>query len=201
MRGAVTVICFFLLNACSQSAPISPVVNGIDTGSGVDLERLIRAEPGLTDACKARLRADGLSALEPVENCFQMSPRQRWRGLWRNTFEGSRFCAEPATACIADTPGEKVWLSLGDHANLGGRYGGLYAVEFAGRRTAVPGTFGHLGGSDHELIVDQLISIREVEPPTPPLTQAKIDETLALCRSAKTCVSPDELGKLVNRTD
>jgi hypothetical protein len=42
----------------------------------------------------------------------------------------------------------------------------LYAVEFIGRRTAVKGRYGHMGVFDHELIVDRMISMRQVEPAT-----------------------------------
>src|SRR5258705_4520017 len=42
-----------------------------------------------------------------------MRPRQRWRGLWRNVFEDSRFCPEPARTCDHNTPGDRIWLSDG----------------------------------------------------------------------------------------
>jgi hypothetical protein len=43
----------------------------------------------------------------------------------------------------------------------------MYDVEFIGRLTAKRGHYGHMGASDHELIIDRVISIR-------PLSAAEI---------------------------
>lgn len=110
----------------------------------------------------------------PTDQCFKMLPPQRWRGLWRNEFEGSRFCPEPAREC--GLPPDDwygpwgIWLDV-ERVSREPADGALYRVEFVGRRTAVKGAYGHLGGSEHALIVDRVISMKQVEPPPDQATQ------------------------------
>jgi len=67
--------------------------------------------------------------------------------------------------------------------------GALYAVEFVGRRTAVPGHYGHMGASDYELIVDRFISLNQIAPPLPRETEAQIEAEVQRCRRKKQCSS------------
>lgn len=46
----------------------------------------------------------------------------------------------------------------------------LFRVEFIGRRTVYPGTYGHLGGYDHYIIADRVISIEPVKDERPGTT-------------------------------
>lgn len=73
--------------------------------------------------------------------------------------------------------------------------GGLYAVEFEGRLTAYRGTYGHFGMYDHEVIVDRLISIRQVEPPPPELTEAELEEEWKRCEAAGMCIRAENIEK------
>ena len=102
-----------------------------------------------------RETSEGMRAV-PTEQCVKMLPARRYRGLWLDAFEGSRFCAEPARECTPDAPGDRIWLDVRDDK---GRRGGLHVVEFIGRRTLYKGAYGHLGGSDHEMIVDKMLFI------------------------------------------
>lgn len=97
----------------------------------------------------------------PLDECYKMDQPRRWRGVWRNEFEGSRFCPAPAKKCSMSSPGEMIWLDVSKSPDQT-----LYEVDFIGRRTAVKGRYGHMGGFDHELIVDRMISMRQIEPPT-----------------------------------
>lgn len=99
------------------------------------------------------------------DECFRFRKPERFRGLWRNEFEGSRFCPAPAQQCDYDTPGDDIWLDT-ERALRKGPDGALYEVEFIGRQTAVKGHYGHMGGSDHDLIVDRLVSMKQIEPPS-----------------------------------
>jgi hypothetical protein len=105
------------------------------------------------------------------EICYKLTEPQRWQGLWRDDFEGSRFCPAPASRCPYHTPRDKIWLeySFGvtdtEPRERKVPPGGLYEVNLIGRRTAVKGNYGHMGGSDHALIVDRMISIRQIEAP------------------------------------
>lgn len=136
----------------------------------------------------------------PLDECYKMDPPRRWKGLWRNDFEGSRFCEAPALECSYETAGDKTWLQysfgLTDKrpSELKVPYGGLYEVDLVGRRTAIKARYGHMGGSDHELIVDRMISVREVEPPPPPETPAEELARWRQCLAQKTCF-PSAQGK------
>lgn len=131
----------------------------VETGKGV---------PGRPYPCSYEEVVSGHKAIAstPTEFCVKMLPQQRWRGLWRAAFEGSRFCPEPAETCDDNTPGEQIWLSR----TPGQPTGGLYRVDFIGRRTMYKGPYGHFGMFDQELIMDRVISIKLIEdaPPVPP---------------------------------
>lgn len=135
----------------------------------------------------------------PTDQCYRMLGRQRYQGLWRNDFEGSMFCAAPAQECSYETPGETIWLSIAEHlpqSHQLGR-GGLYSVSFEGRRTAYRGMYGHLGMSGHEIIVDRMISMRELEPPPPEPTAAQIREEWRRCEAAGTCRKAENFEELL----
>ena len=131
-----------------------------------ELVREFRDElPGITEKCLDTLRYGGVDAIPTrVDQCFEMTPKKRWKGLWRNGFEGSRFCASPAKSCSFETIGERVWLSDPDNVVPVKRSDeALYEIEFLGRRTLKKGAHGHLGVSDHEMVVDKVISLTRVD--------------------------------------
>jgi hypothetical protein len=125
--------------------------------------REIQAEfPGITESCLNKVRVGGIQAMpDRTDACFRMEGPRRWKGLWRDEFEGQRFCSFPARLCSYAEPGENIWLTFGsgEQAEAGRPSDHVYAVEFIRRRTAVPGHYGHLGSFRHEVVVDQLISI------------------------------------------
>jgi hypothetical protein len=124
----------------------------------------------------------------PLDQCYKMEPLRRWTGLWRDEFEGSRFCPAPATECRIDSPGDIIWLDA-DRVTRKEPDGALYAIDMLGRRTAVRGSYGHMGGSDHELIVDRFISIKRVGNP---LTDAENEAALKQCESGTRCTTLDK---------
>jgi hypothetical protein len=127
------------------------------------LSKIRAAAPGITDRCLDAIRYGGIEAMgNRVEQCFQMTSQKRWRGLWRDNFEGSTFCAEPARDCPIANPGASTWLTPPDNLEIPGKVemGGLYQVEFLGRRTLYPGGYGHMGVFGQEMVVDRFISIR-----------------------------------------
>ncbi len=101
---------------------------------------------------------------ERTDQCFEMAPRQRWKGLWQKGFEDSRFCPSPANACSFENPGDSIWLSEPDKdVEVGSYNGDVYEVEFIGRRTSKRGRYGHFGEFDHEIVVDKMIMVRRVK--------------------------------------
>lgn len=155
---------------------VCSVLMGTDARAGIDdelppeaymlaLDRQIAESgvgvPGRPFPCMREEVHNGIEVLvgEPTEKCVKLEPQKRWSGLWRNDFEGSRFCPEPATECDYDTPGDRVWLTLRPDSAGDGV---LYRVEFVGRKTMYRGPYGHFGLSDHEMIVDRMILQEEV---------------------------------------
>jgi hypothetical protein len=147
----------WLVMVAVAAAGCSPEPTKVETD--IDIERVIAETPGLTDECIRELRDRGPKAKTgPTDRCFKMTEQRRWRGLWRDEFEGSAFCPDPAEACTNVRKGG-IWLT-GAPGNANGK---LYRVEFVGRRTLYPGPHGHLGMFKHEMIVDRMISIEAVE--------------------------------------
>lgn len=132
---------------------------------------------GLRPPCTTRWIGDknvgGWERL-PVDKCIKFDAPQRMRGLWRNEFEGSEFCVEPAQKC-SDIDANKrsrplVWLDFakpGPDSPRPRQYGGLYTVDFIGRRTAYRGAYGQMGGFDEMVLVDRMISMKQIEAPPP----------------------------------
>lgn len=150
------------------------VLTGCDTRTPVmsdeDIALVKEIYPTMNDACVERARYEGTSAINvSVDICFPMQSARRWTGLWVNEFEGSRFCPSPANACDQPEYGEGIWLSFSQGKRPGSAhpYGDdtIYKVQFLGRRTKEPDSFGHTGYFAHEIVVDELISM---EPYTLP---------------------------------
>jgi hypothetical protein len=135
----------------------------------------------------------------PDDQCVKFNLPKRFQGLWRNDFEGSMFCVAPAKQCPYSPENSEerhfTWLEMQFH--LPGSEdtppGGLYAIDFVGRQSEYPGVYGHMGMSDQEVIVDRLISIKEVEPP--PAGEAPADKAEAIvadyfkdCKGAQICM-------------
>jgi len=165
-----------------------------------EVQRIREAAPGMTETCVAKLRTGGTKALQaPTAECFQMTASQRWSGLWRNDFEGSLFCPAPAKTCGYVARGRRsepsIWLDFGRPPSAEfspKQHGGLYAVEFIGRRTAIPGHHGHMGVFDAEMIVDQLISMKEIEAPPRP-SKADIKAMKRECLATPGCARDKEM--------
>ena len=101
--------------------------------------------------------------------CRDMTEPRVWRGLWAYGFEWSQFCEEPAKSC-GDRPKRDpdiTWLTFGENWPLGldtkREAGALFQVEFVGRRTVHKGMKGHMGVFQYEMVVDRLISMKEIK--------------------------------------
>jgi hypothetical protein len=130
----------------------------------------------------------------PVDRCFKMTKPQHWQGLWRNNFESSQFCVVPLERCPDDDPKGFVWLNF--QAPLPGVRdtppGGVYAVDFVGRKTAYPGTYD--GGAPEEIVVDRLISVKLVKaPPSGQMAKGHIEAYLKDCAGKPICMPNSEV--------
>ena len=196
--GAPLFIAMTLLSACQKQEPAKPkdLMGRLQAGnlSDEDLGKVTSMFPGMTRSCIERVRKRGINAMgNRVDACFEMTPRQRWKGIWRNGFEDQAFCAAPAQDCPAfkqpKEPGV-AWIEFA--SSVPGVQdtapGGLYAIEFVGRATAQPGDYGGYGFYGQEVIVHQLLSIREVKAPPPQPTKAEMIAYFKKCEAKKTCI-------------
>lgn len=149
-----------VISGCNQPQP---------TVSEQTLRALRDEMPGVTAECLNKVKFGAIEAMpEEVDQCFEMLPQQRWRGLWRRGFEVSRFCPVPVQTCAGNDAGESIWLDEGDHhLDRNKPLSSLQAVEFIGRRTRARGHYAHLGMYDHEVVVDQWIAIKPVDEAAP----------------------------------
>ena len=161
-RSLALVLCV-VVSGCQRPPQREPRV------SEAEIRQLHADAPGMTDECLNKIRWGGLEALTGVEECYKFDPPRRWRGIYFGAFEQSRFCPAPAIECSYDTPGETIWLKPGPSMTIP-RYNGeatsvLFEIDFVGRKTSYRGNYGHLGGSDQEIIIDRLISMKRLEEP------------------------------------
>lgn len=119
----------------------------------------------MSEACLDRIKYGGIEAMPlQVEECFQMMSPRRWRGLWRDDFEGQHFCPSPAQVCSYENEGEKIWITFknGIRPTKRSATGKVFSIDFVGRRTLLPGHHGHMGVSPYEIVVEKIISFSPV---------------------------------------
>jgi hypothetical protein len=181
---AISLVALTMTGGCERARQMTPKF------SDHQMREMRAGMPGMKEECLNIIRWEGLEALsEGTGECFEMTKPAHWRGLWRDDFEGSRFCPSPATKCVNDAAGEWIWLTIQQPQNapeLGS--GALYEIDFVGRRTAQKGEFGHMGAGDYEMIVDRLNSIKMLEPPPPQPTKAQAIADMKACEAQKTCI-------------
>jgi hypothetical protein len=183
-RTSVLWAAVTLLAGCNQQEPVF---------TDEQMDRIRAESPDLTDRCLEIMRWHGIEALQG--DCTKRDQPKRWRGLWRNDFEGSLFCPAPALQCRNDESGERIWLDLNPMpASLRHvRPGALYAVEFVGRRSS-NGTGMSAYGYRQDIVVDRLISIKQVEAPPPEPTAEEELAYWKACLANHTCM-PNATGK------
>lgn len=94
---------------------------------------------------------------------------REWSGIWANDFEGSRFFDGADDVATLPWRGTNIWFdrnraAFDDLPSIWTEYGKAYRVRFTGKSTieAAPGHrcgFGHMGGSDGEVVVTRVLSI------------------------------------------
>jgi hypothetical protein len=118
---------------------------------------------GMKTSCFETIRWGGLGSFRDPEECYEKLPARRWRGLWRNDPNIAFFCPDPARECPQGPESQRISLEYTALPQVSG-WGGLYRLDFIGRRTARGGSWaGH--GAAQDIIVDRLISVKEIEPP------------------------------------
>jgi hypothetical protein len=213
MRTLMIVIACLLTGGCHPRAKGADERRITDSTKLAELRKAFVPEAYLRaeDQRKAELLSDGYSApmpcvhekMElgapvvaglPLDQCFKMTKPQQWQGLWRNDFEGSQFCAAPANRCPENEPTRSVWLHLATPVPGAEDTppGGLYAIDFIGRKTAYSGVYD--GGASEEIMLDHLISIKEVERPAPgQMTKEHVQAYRKDCDDAQICMPNSEV--------
>jgi hypothetical protein len=173
-RGWVT-LALFGLSACDRGA--TPLIAYRHAG-----DAMARVLPlGVFDIypCASRQKIQGTDVIVgvPFDQCYKMLPPKRYRGVWLDEFEGSAFFegargAGEVRAAIARRsdawPSSQVWLdwpenggatALPTKTSANAR---LVVMDFVGRRTVYAGSYGHMGGSQHEILVDRMLSAKPI---------------------------------------
>ena len=160
------LLVFSLECLLSSIAAVAGVENQLPVEAYIDpIDQQIAATgvgiPGRPSPCVREKTAEwGTYGTDvPTDQCVKMLPTKRWRGIWRNEFEGQLFCADPC-----DPKADLVWIT-DRTGNRQRQKEGIYRIEFEGRRTMYRGSYGHFGLADHEIIVDRMISVRRLKVP------------------------------------
>ncbi|GAA0751219.1 hypothetical protein GCM10009075_41190 [Sphingomonas trueperi] len=96
--------------------------------------------------------------------CFPFSKTERIAGFWYTDLEASYFGSSPSGARKAMT-----WLKVNNEPqavteSMRGERPREFAVTFEGRRSLCPGSFGHMGMTSREIVVERLISMAPIPP-------------------------------------
>ena len=134
---------------------------------------------GRKSPCAYRVGRNVLASL-PTDQCFKMEKPQRYRGVYVDAFEGQEFIPEGTTEVefpISD-PDRDAWKAKFERAHAAAIWLDVSRVsvphdpngrsrkmliEFVGRKTMYSGSYGHMGMSGNEIIVDRVISVRPLK--------------------------------------
>jgi hypothetical protein len=127
------------------------------------------------DRLKAALQINGLLGLRPCmetnggvhvpvesEQCWRLEQPRRWRGLYSWAPHAKVFCPAPATECPSRDWSNVSWLEFSKPPGLP-KHAAVLALDFVGRHTAYHSNGKRMDG----IVVDKLISIREIETRKP----------------------------------
>lgn len=98
--------------------------------------------------------------------CYTFEASQTFSGIYIDEFEGHRFIAG-ASGLPPYHPRDNIWFSIDEPARQAlmrnipperRRWTKLWQIVFVGRKANGPGGFGHLGGFDGLVVVDQIKS-------------------------------------------
>jgi hypothetical protein len=159
MRVKVLSLAALLLTACDAQPSHTPPPEAYRSWKdralvGLHLASLER----LPCATKVKTAGRIREGMLPTDQCFKMTERRRWSGVWVNEFEDSSFHSGRTNVPLSDSAGW--WLEpTKPMPRVDGK---AWLIEFVGRRTKYAGGYGHMGMFDHEIIVDRVISMKEL---------------------------------------
>lgn len=131
--------------------------------SDADFQELRAALPGMTERCLNAIRYNGINAFRDDAECYRMQRQRLWVGVWNTGWEWTDFCPGATDSCEIQQ-GDNYWLDYDPEANVPKEVEpGLYRIAFIGRRTEMPGFYGHMGMYKHMIFVDHIISMKLIE--------------------------------------
>jgi len=154
MKAIFVVPVVSLLLGCQQPEPVI---------SDDEFAAFRESHPGMVQVCLDEVRYGGFIPWRPDDpDCYEMLPAQHWSGLWEHGWEWTNFCPEPSRSC--DWMAKRgTWLTFSDDVQIDANLpDGVHHIEFVGRRTKVPGNFGHTASYEHLMVVDRIISIEPI---------------------------------------
>jgi len=152
MKAIFIVLMVSILFSCQQPEPVI---------SDAEFIAFRKSHPGMVQRCLDEVRYGGYNEWDP--ECYEMLPAQRWEGLWEHGWEWTNFCPEPARTCNWMAK-RGTWLTFADNVVLEEDIPeGIHRIEFVGRRTKVPGNFGHTFASEHLMVVDRIIALEPLD--------------------------------------
>jgi hypothetical protein len=156
MRPVILLSFVLLASGCSPRGATSPAAY-------LHFRDYFRASFGSVFGypCTHLTREDGVDVYESTkpQDCYRFSAARRMRGVWIDEFEGSEFF-EGATSrsAVSLKNNDQTWLELENHRPTGR----AYFMDFIGRKTLVPGHYGHMGGSRNLVLINRVISVRPI---------------------------------------
>ena len=108
--------------------------------------------------------------MDEPRSCYFYSPPRRMQGVYIDEFEGQRFL-ENASTTPPLVARDDVWFDVDQQSDLRrtprlrNRENGtiIWLVDFIGRRTeSARGGYGHMGGSNADVLVDRMISAQPI---------------------------------------
>ena len=123
--------------------------------------------------CSQKETIDGIVVYGriPAEQCYRLLPARRYKGIWLDEFEGSRFFEGASTPAEVKSRYRALrgrqgrgaeWLNFSQSLEPSLRrrhdndHSTMFLIDFVGRRAAYKGRYGHMGVYDSLMIVDKV---------------------------------------------
>jgi hypothetical protein len=100
------------------------------------------------------------------EACYRFMPARRMQGIWISEFEGSIFLPGATSSKVEPDALSRIWLEPHTPPPAPFKRDGeshVYRIEFVGRESLYPGSYGHMGMSRDLVLVERFLKLSEIE--------------------------------------
>lgn len=109
----------------------------------------------------------------PDRDCLDFGPARRFNGVYFDEFEGQLLIEGTPKGPPFREPSDHVWLEFDERTVYDANTKALlrpddsgktrvFMIEFIGRKTARKGQYGHMGASQHEVLVNRVVGARKI---------------------------------------